>query len=77
VKYLAVFPPGATEPQRPFQGGSLLSNVTGIAYPRSTKHVYVAAVNVNEGDELTYPRGTPLDIIGLDLASGIALSPGT
>jgi len=75
VRYFASFAPGATEPQKPFEGGSLLSNVVGIAYPHSSKQVYVAAVNVNEGAELTYPRGLPLDIIGLDVVSGIALSP--
>lgn len=77
TKYLATFPPGATEPSTTVPGGSFLSIVTGIAFPKSHKSIYIAAVNVNEGDELTYPRGLPLDVIGLNFATGVALSPGT
>jgi hypothetical protein len=77
TKYLATFPPGATEPSATLPGGSFLDIVTGIAFPKSRKAVYLASGNVNEGDELVYPRGTPLDVIGLDAAAGVAVSPGT
>ena len=77
TKYLATFPPGATEPSATLPGGSFLDIVTGIAFPKSHKAIYVATPNVNEGDELMYPRGIPLDVIGLDAAAGVALSPGT
>jgi hypothetical protein len=76
-KYLATFPPGSTEPSHTVAGGSFLSNVSGIRFPHKANAIYVASVNVNEGDELTYPDGLPLDIIGLNHATGIALSPGT
>jgi hypothetical protein len=77
TKYLATFPPGATEPSVTVPGGSFLDIISGIAFPRSHRSIYVAAVNVNEGDELEYPRALPRDVIGLDFATGVALSPGT
>ena len=77
VKYLATFPPGATEPSRKVLGGSLLTIVTGIAFPRAHNAVYLSTVNTNEGDKLSYPRLVPLDMIQLDNATGNALSPGT
>jgi len=77
TKYLATFAPGATEPSRTVAGGSLLDIVSGIAVPKSTGTLYLAALNVNEGSQLSYPKGLPLDVIGLNLAAGIALSPGT
>jgi sugar lactone lactonase YvrE len=77
TKYLATFAPGSTKPSRTIPGGSFLDVVSGIAFPRSSKRVYVAAINVNEGDELAYPSGLPLDVIGLNHAWGVSLSPDT
>jgi hypothetical protein len=77
VKYLATFPPGATEPSRKVLGGSLLTIVTGIAFPRAPGAVYLSTVNTNEGDKLSYPGLVPLDMILLGNATGNALSPGS
>ena len=77
VKYLATFAPGSTEPSRKEQGGSLLTIVSGIKFPRSGGGVYLSSVNTNEADKVLYGRLVPLDMIQLDNATGNALSPGT
>jgi hypothetical protein len=77
VKYLATFPPGATEPSRKEQGGSLLTIVSGITFPRMGGGVYLSSSNTNEADKLMYGRLVPLDMIQLDDATGNALSPGS
>jgi sugar lactone lactonase YvrE len=77
VKYLATFPPGATEPSRKEQGGSLLTIVSGITFPRMGGGVYLSSANTNEADKLVYGRLVPLDMILLDDATGNALSPGS
>jgi hypothetical protein len=76
INYVATFPPGATKPSRIVKGGSLLDLASGIAFPRATDRIYLAAINVNEGDVLMYPSGLPVDVIGVS-AAGVALSRGT
>jgi hypothetical protein len=76
VKYLAAFPPGATEPAFTIQGGSFLTNVFGMTFSRKG-NAYFATPNDNAVVDLRYPKGIPLDYIAVDAASGIALSPGS
>jgi sugar lactone lactonase YvrE len=76
VKYLAAFPPGATEPAFTIQGGSFLTNVFGMTFSRKGQ-AYFATPNDNAVVDLKYPKGIPLDYIAVDAAEGIALSPGS
>jgi hypothetical protein len=78
-KFIAVFPPGATNPSRTIEGGSLLDIVQGIAFPRkSSRFYYVASSNFHDWMRLTYPETLPRDVNNQNSpATGLVLSPGT
>lgn len=78
-RYLAVFPPGATNPSRKIEEGSLLDVVDGIAFPRKSPRFYfVASQNFHDWMRLTYPETLPRDVNNQSsIATGLALSPGT
>lgn len=75
-KYLAVFPPGATEPVRKIKEAGIMDVVSGIAFPHWTsKLFYVAAENDHDWMALTYPRAIPRDVVNVGGPAGLALSP--
>lgn len=78
-KYIAVFPPGATNPSNEIEEGSVQDIIYAIAFPRSTPGLYyVTSTNFHDWMRLTYPNTIPRDVDNqLTPVSGLALSPGT
>jgi hypothetical protein len=78
-RYMAVFPPGSTNPSRKIQLGSLLDVIGGIAFPRKSPGFYfIASTNFHDWMRLTYPDTLPRDVDNWPYATfGLALSPGT
>jgi hypothetical protein len=74
-KYLAVFPPGATEPKKKINMGGLMDAVSGLAFPSSGKLVYVATAADHEWLQMTYPKAIPRDVVNVTSPAGLALSP--
>ena len=75
-KYLAIFPPGATEPKKKINMGGLMDVVMGLAFPTSgSKLFYVSTSNDHEWVQLTYPKAIPRDVVNVGSPAGLALSP--
>lgn len=73
-KFLGSYAPGKTMPNNQIFGGSLASTVFGIAFPRHSSGVYIMAWG-EEVTHLAYPGDIPLDMINLESADYVALSP--
>jgi hypothetical protein len=75
-KYLAVFPPGATEPSRKIKEAGLVDVVSGVAFPHwDSKLFYVTSENDHDWMALTYPKAVPRDVVNVGGPAGLALSP--
>jgi NHL repeat len=75
-KYIAVFPPGATQPAKKIKMGGLVDIVTGMAFPHwKSKLLYVTAENDHDWLALTYPKLVPRDVVNVGGPTGLALSP--
>lgn len=75
-KYLAVFPPGATQPSKKIKEAGLMDVVTGIAFPHWKSDLfYVTAENDHDWLALTYPKAVPRDVVNVGGPTGLALSP--